>query len=28
VNWHVYIQTSLEVGSLTLKLLVYWREFC
>jgi len=26
VNWHVYIQTSLEV-SLCLKLLVYWRDF-
>jgi len=26
VNWHVSIQISLEV-SLSLKLLVYWREF-
>jgi len=26
VNWHVSIQISLEV-SLSLKLLVYWKEF-
>jgi len=26
VNWHVYIQISLEV-SLSLKILVYWRVF-